>query len=104
MDPANAPMMMRSHIAQMNSDTVSNLKAVIASNMLTPGWQVKGGWKTWFETIMKTVWKIILSFFGIQGPSIEPSFMERLYDYFKTQGYEDLHAKQMAKDIATAIK
>src|SRR5699024_11201110 len=90
MTPPSAPEMIREHIATLNEETEEKLKSGILRHMLIPGWQVKGGWKTWLENIVVAVCKRIAGFFGFNGPEIEPSFEERLRVYFKEQGYDDL--------------
>jgi len=109
MNAQSGPPPMRPIIQAQNEATLAKLRDAINCNMLVPGWQVKGGWKSWFSAILKTVIRILKSFFPFLSwalPDVsneEPSFQERLYQYFKGQGYEDLVSRQMANDIANSV-
>lgn len=107
MNPEMAPALMQPMVKSLNDTTVAQLSKAISSSMLVPGWKVKGGWKTLLQTILRRIVKIICIFLQLPDVNLfagsELSFEDRLFVYFKGQGYDELLSKQMAKDIANVV-
>jgi hypothetical protein len=106
MDPEKAPVPMQPTIKSLRDLTAKELSGAIGRDMLVPGWEVKGGWKNWFQSIVKTVLRLIVGWFGGSQalfPDDGQNFEDRLIVYFLQQDYEPLVARQMAKDIANSL-
>lgn len=100
LQPDCAPEMMKAVVKEINNKTVGELLDAIRSNWLAEAWIVKGGWSSWFYSILKGIMNIVGELFRGSKSDSPADFEKRMVAYFQSQGYDTKQANEMAKHIS----